>query len=376
MNAIASTELIAELESAVKGGSPQRRVQMLRQVTDLFLSGTDRLNTHQIEFFDDVLVRLMERIEAQALSQLSTSLADSASAPKEAVRRLAYHQEAAVAVPILLKSDALSESDLIEIAGSRGQQHLLAISGRKVLNEAVTDVLLKRGDTSVCRVLANNAGAHFSDLGYTALVASADRDGSVAESLSLRLDIPARMLRELLARATEAARSRLLKAASPEMRERIQAAIEGIAAQISAKIPEPIDYSEAESTVLALSRTGKLNDSAVNRFALRREHTNVVAALSLLSAVTIEAIKPLMEESGCNGLIVACRASRLSWPTTLAVINNRTVTRRFPKQEIEQGKEVFETLTLSAAQRTIRFWFARSSAMKPDTTDKAFGVGG
>ena len=44
MSEAASTALIAELESAVKGGSPERRVQMLRRVTDLFLSDAARLN--------------------------------------------------------------------------------------------------------------------------------------------------------------------------------------------------------------------------------------------------------------------------------------------------------------------------------------------
>ena len=66
-------------------------------------------------------------------------------APREAVRRLAFHDDALVAAPVLTKSKPLSEKDLIEIANTRGQQHLLAISGRETLNEAVTDVLIKRG---------------------------------------------------------------------------------------------------------------------------------------------------------------------------------------------------------------------------------------
>ena len=69
-----SAVLIAELEGAVKGGSPERRVKMLRQVTDLFLSDADRLNEKQIGVFDDVLVRLIERMESRTLAQLSSTL--------------------------------------------------------------------------------------------------------------------------------------------------------------------------------------------------------------------------------------------------------------------------------------------------------------
>ena len=121
------------------------------------------------------------------------------------------------------------------------------------------------------------------------------------------------------------------------------------------KAPEPIDYSEAKSSVLALSHAGKLGDSTVNRFAVHGERTNLVAALSLLAEVAIEVIEPLLEESDCYGLVVACRASRLNWQTTLAVIGSRSDARRLTQKELEQAKELFEALSLSIAQRTIRF---------------------
>ena len=116
----ASASLISELEAAVSGGSSERRVAMLRQVTDLFLSDADRLNENQIGVFDDVLVRLIEQMETRTLAQLSTNLSGSSLAPKETVRQLAYHQDESVAVPVLTKSTRLSDGDLIEIASLRG----------------------------------------------------------------------------------------------------------------------------------------------------------------------------------------------------------------------------------------------------------------
>jgi uncharacterized protein (DUF2336 family) len=50
-----------------------------------------------------------------------------------------------VAGPVLLKSSALAEADLAEIAGSRGQAHLLAIAGRKRLGEALRIFCLRAG---------------------------------------------------------------------------------------------------------------------------------------------------------------------------------------------------------------------------------------
>jgi hypothetical protein len=42
--------IIAELEDAVRAGSPTKRVETLRQVTDLFLNDGDRLNDEQVGF--------------------------------------------------------------------------------------------------------------------------------------------------------------------------------------------------------------------------------------------------------------------------------------------------------------------------------------
>jgi uncharacterized protein (DUF2336 family) len=323
MAAATSAALIAELDGAVMGGSPERRVQILRQVTDLFLSDADRLNETQIDVFDDVLVRLIERVEARTLAHLSDTLSEIDMAPREAVRRLAFHDDALVAAPVLTKSSRLSERDLIEIANTRDQQHLLAISGRETLNEALTDVLIRRGDADVSNALAQNLGARFSENGYATLVENAERDEGLTEALGLRLDIPAKLLRELLAKATDAVKARLLKAASPAMQEKIQAAIAVIAEQIGVVPPKQIDYTGAQNEVVALNRAGKLNDSMVNQFAVGREYTNVVAALSFMATVKIEAIEPLINSDRLDGLIVACRAARLSWSTTTMIIRNR-----------------------------------------------------
>jgi len=50
----------------------------------------------------------------------------------------------------------------------KGQDHLLAISGRTDLPEAVTDVIVDRGERKVIESLATTRGAPFSDAGYSA----------------------------------------------------------------------------------------------------------------------------------------------------------------------------------------------------------------
>jgi len=355
MTNIAFFDLISELESVVKCGSAHRRVHILHQITGLFLSAVDRLNEQHIGVYDDIFVRLMECSDSGILARLSSAFADLASAPRQAIRNLAIHEDAAVAAPVLLKSASISETDLIEVAGTRGQQHLLAIARRKTLSETLTDILVLRGDTQVCRALAENDGARFSRRGLSKLIDTAARDDDVAESLVCRSDTTSETICGLVSNTTSAVHARLLRVASPGTRGTIEVAIESVAARAGAKKPEPVDYSEAKSTALSLNNAGKLNDSSVNRFAVRGEQTKLIAALSLLADVSIQTVEELVRESDACGLVIACRASRLNWQTTLAVIRNRKGAPPVSQRDIEQYKDVFEFLFLSTAQRTIRY---------------------
>ena len=374
MTTIAATELIVELEGAIRDSSSKRRVQILQQVTHLFLSSASRLGERQIDVFGDVLLRLIEGAEPEVLAPLSMILCGQTSAPKEVVRLLACHEEAIVAAPILLKSEILSKDDLVEIANQRGQQHLLAISERKTLDEALTDALLKRGDIAVYRALARNVGARFSDQGCLKLAAAAERDDDIADALVVRPPMPVKVLHELLTEATRAAQARPRRTAPLRTCETIRGGVESPPAGVNTNAPEPIDYSEAKSRVLALSHAGQLSDRTVNRFAVHGQRTNLVAALSLLAEVAIEVIEPILKESDCYGLIVACRASRLNWQTTLAVIEGRSDARKLTQEELEQGKELFEALSLSVAQRTIRFGSVNDLAKPGLTTSPAATV--
>ena len=87
-----------------------------------------------------------------------------------------------------------------------------------------------------------------------------------------------------------------------------------------------------------------------------------------------DAIEPLIANPRPDGLIVACKASRLNWSTTNMILRNRPHCRPLTRQELEDGREFFEALSLSSAQRTIRFWSARGSAKKADAPDTAIAM--
>ena len=76
-------------------------------------------------------------------------------------------------------------------------------------------------------------------------------------------------MRELLLKASEAVRSRLMNLAPLEIREKIRSMVQSIAAQLGFAIPKAVDYSDAEAAIAALNRSGNLTNSSIRRFSAR-----------------------------------------------------------------------------------------------------------
>ena len=94
-------------------GSSDRRTEILRRVTDLFLGNADDFNSEQIGLIDDVLAHLIRQIETTALAELGEKLAPVDNAPNGVIRTLARHDEIAVAGPVLAQSVQLTDRDLV-----------------------------------------------------------------------------------------------------------------------------------------------------------------------------------------------------------------------------------------------------------------------
>jgi len=200
------SSLMRELETALTGGSAERRTAMLHRVTDLFVDHAPQLSEDQTTLFDGVMTRLIGHIETRTLAELSTRLAPIDNAPAGVVRRLAHDDAIAVSGPVLSQSERLTDDDLIAIASTKSQAHLAHIARRPQLSEAVTDTLVDHGDLDVATTVAGNRSARFSRGGMSKLVVMADGNDGLAEAIGGRSDIPPQLFRQLLTQATATVR--------------------------------------------------------------------------------------------------------------------------------------------------------------------------
>jgi uncharacterized protein (DUF2336 family) len=345
--------IIAELEDAVKSGSSEKRVATLRQVTDLFLHGGERLSEEQIKVFDNVLCLLVTRVESRARAELSARLAPVDYAPFEVIQHLARDDEIAVAGSVLASSSRLRTSDLVEIASTKGQDHLLAISGRTNLPEAVTDVIVDRGEGKVIRKLANNASARFSDSGYSKIVARSEADAELIEILGLRVDLPLNFLRDLLRRATKAVRDRLMALAPPELQEEIARVLKSISAVAQETVQ---DFTRAEALVKLLHEKCELYDDTIIKFAQTKKFDEVAASLAILGGSKTEMMTRLLEGPRSDLLLIPCKSAELNWATVESILRNRPSKQAIGEQTLRVAEKDYGKLSLATAQRTLRFW--------------------
>jgi uncharacterized protein (DUF2336 family) len=354
----APASLIPELEEVIQHGSPERRAETLKRITTFFLDGASRFNDDHVRLFDEVFSKLIAEIETKARTELSHRLAPLRNAPVDVVRRLAQDDDIAVAGPVLKQSQRLAETDLVDIAQTKSQAHLLAISGRAGIAEPVTDVLVRRGDQEVVRSVADNRDARFSEGSFFTLVDRAEKDGVLAEKVGLRPDIPPRLFRDLLLKATEVVQQRLLASAKPETQAEIRRVLAKVSNEVGARAA-PRDYKAAMRAVELLRQEGKLTEAALVDFAKTGKYEETVAALASLCAVPIEVVDRLMGGDRPDPVLILCKSAGWGWPTVKAIIMARPGGHGTSNQGLDTAYSNFDRLSPTTAQRVMRFWQVR-----------------
>jgi uncharacterized protein (DUF2336 family) len=183
--------LIPGLDAIVKNGDPKRRADAARKISELFLAGAAQFRPAHVDLFDGILTGLVPYTETAARIELAERLSLIGNAPPALVNQMAREDEILVAGPLLRRSPVIVEPTLIEIARMKGQGHLLAMSERPKLAPGVTDVIVRRGDREVVRRVAGNAGAQFSQTGYSSLIKRAGGDGVLTRRRPARRSIRA-----------------------------------------------------------------------------------------------------------------------------------------------------------------------------------------
>jgi uncharacterized protein (DUF2336 family) len=347
--------LLDELQTTLAHGTVARRVETLRRVTDLFINGAVDYSDEQVGLFDDVFQCLIVHIETSAKALLSNRLAPIDTAPPQTIRALAFDDLIEVAAPVLSQSERLDDDALIETARTKSQAHLMAISTRRVLSGAVTDVLVQRGDDDVVQSTVNNPGAEFSERSFTRLVNRAERDDDLATCVGLRPTIPRHLYLKLLAKASVTVRARL-EAANPQQAEEVPTAVRE-ATQRARSAPSAVskETAIAHALVRSLYEDGRLDEYQVEAFAETGAFDEANAGLAALANVSVAIAENMMIETRAEGVMILAKVAGMSWSTVKSIIFMRDELSGGEPTDIGACKDTYERLRPSTAQQVLRF---------------------
>ena len=357
--------LIDQLEDVLGNKDLARRAEVLCRVTDLFALRSGSFSEDQIALFDVVMAKLLDNIENAARAQFGSRIAKLPDAPRGVIRLLAHDDAILVAGPVLTHSERIDVDTLVDAARTKSQDHLLAISGRKLLLESVTDVLLDRGNRAVVSATAHNAGAKFSEFGVSTLVRKARDDGDLALCVWSRPDIPRQNLVKLFVDASEAVKNQLVEA-DPRRAELIKSMVAKATDDLQTKARAGSnDFAHAAEEVRELNAAGKLNEERLIVFADEGSFDKVVAALSLMCDIPLGAVERSFVQNQTEQIVVLARALNLSWATTLKLLLLHAGVNGSSRQQLDVTFANFFRLQPETARMALKFYRMREKAGQP-----------
>jgi uncharacterized protein (DUF2336 family) len=351
---------LRDLDEAVLRGTAERRMRALWHTTDLMIAG--RYSDEEIWTFGEVIGRLADEIEVAARAQLARRLAILDDAPVNIIHKLAFDDSIEVAGPVLRQSERLDEEALVANAKTKSQPHLLAISERKSLEEAVTDVLVTRGNWDVVTSVANNDGARFSEFGFLHMVKRAEGDSILAEQLGLRKDIPRHLFQQLIAKASEDVRKRLERE-RPDMIEQIQSSVTDIAGVLQSKLgPVSRSYFVAKRLVATQHRLGNLGENSIFGYAISHRFEEVTIGLSLLCSLPGDVIERALLDRNREMLLILAKALDFSWETTMSLLFLGAKDHRITAQDLDDLESEFGRLNVATSLSVLECYRSRKNA--------------
>ncbi len=315
----AALSLIPELEQVVQHGSREKRVETLQRITASSSTAPAPTTNSTSTYSTTYSGCSSRRSRARRAPSCSTTWRRSATRRCKVLRTLAKDDDITVAGPVLKLAPCLPEADLVDVAKTKSQAHLRAISARRVLGEAVTDVLVGRGDREVARRVADNRGARISEMGFSRLVKRAADDGDSGREGWTAAGYPAADVSRIADRATAVVHKRLLASATPELKSEIRDVLAKVSKEVGARVG-PRDYNAAQRVVLSLNRAGQMNEAALAAFCSDGKYEEAVVGLAALAKVPISVVDRLMGGERPDPVLILCKAAGLGWPTVKAHI--------------------------------------------------------
>ena len=349
---------VRQLIDLARDKSTQGRSQLVSAIGDLMDDSGRILSLQEKALMNDILKKLIQDVARPIRKALADKLSQSPNAPQEVVQILG-NDEFDIASPILLKSDLLSDEDLIEIVRHRTLSHRLAIAMRRTVSEVVCEALVATNSVDVIKTLLENNGAQISQATLAYLVDQSKSVDEFQEPLLRRKELEPELVKRMYVWVSAALRTYIVENYAVDAVE-LDVLMNTITNQQLAEVAAAMEDDPALQLARELTRRDGLTPDVLVQTIRRGEIPLFEAMMAELTHLKPNVVRKLMYEDGGEGFVIACRASdidRANFTTMFLLLQRaRTHQAMADPYQLSRSLELFDRLKPETARKVVERW--------------------
>ncbi|MEO1040472.1 MAG: DUF2336 domain-containing protein [Pseudomonadota bacterium] len=342
-----------------RDGRSSARALVTRRMADIVCLPASRVAPAERWIVADVLEEMLREAEPDLRAKVALRLADQADAPVGLLRRLAV-DAFMIAEPILERSQALTDFDMMEIARQGDVQHRIALAQRDPVSQTVAAALVALGDEPVLKALLRNKSSVLAQETMARLVREAAESPALAGSLVKRPELRPAQALSLFWDVDHEQRKTILQRFAVDRTILREAAQDVFAAAIAATQDDPklmralsfIDRRQRDRSAADRSAYGSLEGAieVADREGLEGDLIEEVAALA---GIQLSLLQRMKDDFGGEAFAVLCKATGLPRSCIDSLLRGA---QRDHGDVIANARLIYDTLSVDKAQTVLRYW--------------------
>lgn len=345
----------AQLVQLANDRSQKGRALLTTAIVELFSEDAEVFTDSDLGTMTEIIVQLVANIETSVKTALAERLSETPNVPRE----LAVHfaeMEAGIAFPILRKSAALKDPDLISIVLHKTKEHQMAVSMRSIIPAGVSKVLAESEHDEVIRSLLDNEGATIDDETFRGIAGRTTEETIFNTALVRRNDLPSSVAKQLYWAVSAALRQKLIVEHGVDENS-VDDAIEDVIPELIKGSAEPDSDEDVKRQVEVAVRNGVLG-KALLALLQSAEIGRFTSWFATAGKLREELAGKIMFEEGGECLAAIFKTLDIERDEFLSIFvllrQGRLGDQRVPEREVAGASEFYDNIKLDKAAALLK----------------------
>ena len=360
MSELKASHFAQLLELASARTSDERR-EVLRLATELFFEKRPDRSPAQTAMLDELLCTIADGMQEGVLIELAERFADAPNAPVQLMRDLANHA-LPIAEPILRRSLALGDDDLLRIIRARSAAHTRVVAQRARVSQPVSEAIVQEGDDHAVGELVRNEGAELSRETFEAVIDRARQNQDLHSSVVARADMPLDLLNEIYFLVEQRLRAAILSRNAAVDQRTLDQALKITRRRLQGQAAlDGEEIRDAKKFVESKRAQGALTPSLLVSWRRNRQHYHFLCGLAEFTGLDFETTRSIIQRRDVDALAMICRAADIERALFVTIA---TLVDDAPNgvARAEEFGRIYGAVPRDAAQRAMRFYHVRRTS--------------